>query len=194
MEAIGAIILAAGGSSRLGEPKQFLMYRGETLVRRAVHAAGGGGCAPVVVVAGAECGRIALELAEFDVCVAHHEQWRQGIGSSIRFGVERALSAAPALDALLMMVCDQPLATAGLVKTLVAARAETGKPIVACAYSGALGVPVLFDRALFPRLASLPDARGAKQLISESPGRVAGVAFREGAIDIDTPSDCMALR
>ncbi len=193
METVGAVILAAGNSSRLGEPKQLLHYRGETLIRRAARAALKAHCAPVIVVTGAGHPRIAEELAALDVCILHHPEWARGLGSSIRAGLASALAASPALDALMLMVCDQPWVTAELLTALVAARTQTRQPAAACAYAGIVGVPALFDRTLFPSLAALPDEHGAKQILAANAEAVARVAFPQGAIDIDTPADWRAV-
>lgn len=189
VEKIGAIILAAGSSSRLGEPKQFLRYRGETLIRRAARAALTAGCSPVVVVAGAAHERIERELAELEVQVHHHAQWPRGIGSSIRAGVEHALLLQPSLEALVLMVCDQPRVTAEVLTALIRAHADSQHPAAASAYAGTLGVPAIFARAHFQKLAALPDDDGAKHLLRALPDLITRVPFPEGSIDIDTPAD-----
>ena len=189
MEKIGAIILAAGSSSRLGEPKQFLQYRGETLIRRAACAALNAGCLPVVVVAGSEHHRIEEELADFEVVVHHHAQWQRGIGSSLRAGVAHALLLTPSLEALVLMVCDQPFVTAEILTSLIAAHAASRLAAAACAYSDTLGVPALFDRSLFPRLTALPDKHGARHLLRAISGEITQVHFPQGIVDIDTPVD-----
>lgn len=185
---IGAVILAAGSSSRLGEPKQLLAHGGETLIRHAVRAALETDCAPVVVVTGAWHERVEHELRGLPASVCHHPEWQLGMGSSIRAGLSRALGLAPLLDALLLMVCDQPFITSQILRALISARDQSGKRAAACVYSDAVGVPALFDRALFPMLAALPDAQGAKPILSVLRGEVARVPFPEGAIDIDTPA------
>ncbi len=190
MEKIGAIILAAGSSSRLGHPKQLLRHRGETLIRLAAVAALAAGCLPVVVVAGAAHEAVARELTGLSVHVHHHAEWQRGIGSSLRAGVEHALQLAPTLEALVLMVCDQPFVTAEVLTSLIAARAETRRPIAASAYSGTVGVPALFGRKLFPRLAAIPDAYGAKHLLGAMQDQITPVPFPRGSIDIDTPENC----
>jgi len=189
MNAVGAVILAAGGSSRLGRPKQFLQHEGETLVRRAVRTAINGGCSPVVIVAGAEGPRIEREVEGLAACVVHHPEWQRGIGTSIRAGLKQTLTLAPDLEALVVMVCDQPFVNAELIAALLAKYA-TEHMNAACAYADTVGVPALFTRSFFARLASLPDDRGASRLFAQFPHEVATVSFPEGAIDIDTAADC----
>ncbi|HSI10639.1 MAG TPA: nucleotidyltransferase family protein [Chthoniobacter sp.] len=190
MEKTGAVILAAGGSSRLGTPKQFLEYGGKTLVARAAEAATG--CSPVVVVTGRETVRVEKELADYDVTLVRNIQWERGIGSSIRLGVLYALQIAPDLDSLIILVCDQLQVTSELVKLLREVREAERKPMVACHYAGSPGVPALFARSLFPRLQDLPDESGAKGILTEAPDDVSMIAFPEGTQDIDTPADVQA--
>ena len=192
MKITGAVILAAGGSTRLGRPKQLLRHRGETLLRRAACAALGAGCLPTVVVTGHEHDRVAAELIGLDVRIHRHPHWQRGIGSSIGAGLAQALVHEPALDALLIMVCDQPFISAELLAALISARAEARTEAAACTYAGATGVPALFGRALFSTLASLPDEQGAKAILSALAGEIARVEFPAGAIDIDTPADWQA--
>jgi len=189
VEKTGAVILAAGGSSRLGQPKQFLLHGGQTLLARTVNAAAG--CAPVVVVAGRNAQQVEEELQNRQVWVVHHEEWERGIGTSIRVGVARALEIAPDLDSLIVLVCDQPHVTSTLVTSLREMREQERKPIVTCVYAGSVGVPALFARSLFPELQSLGDTDGAKGIILRSAADVSQVAFPEGAIDIDTPADSL---
>ena len=85
---VGAVILAAGSSSRLGRPKQTLQFKGETLIRRAVLAALGAGCHPVVVVTGANADLMRRELDGLDVCEVLNTLWETGMASSIRAGIE----------------------------------------------------------------------------------------------------------
>ncbi len=193
METVGAVVLAAGGSTRLGRPKQLLQYRGETLVLRAARAACSAGCAPVVVVAGDEPERIKEELSPLDVQLCHHAEWPRGIGSSIRIGVAYAVALDPALDTVLLMVCDQPFVTAEIITALLAARARTQKRAIACAYAGTIGVPALFARTSFPSLLALPDEQGAKHLLSAHAEEIALIEFPQGTIDIDTPDDFRAI-
>ena len=186
---IGAIVLAAGGSARLGQPKQLLRYGGESLVRRATRAPIDAGCRPVAVIVGAAREKIGTAIRDLAVEILPNDSWERGIGTSIRAGV-RALQDC---DALILLACDQPHVSAELIRQLIARQEETQKPMVASAYAGTLGIPALFTRACFDRLVSLGDKRGAKALLLARPNEVAPVDFPAGAIDIDTPDDYQAL-
>ena len=200
MRNVAAVILAAGGSGRFGRPKQLIMFRGETLVRRTVHAAAEAGCDPVIVVAGelsdairpADAireSRIASSSPLCDVAsatVVENTEWRNGVGTSIRRGLQQL---AESVEAVVLLACDQPFVDASVVAMLIAAYEKTGKPMVASSYANTLGIPALFDRSCFAALLALPDDCGAKTLMAARPNDVAAVAFERGAIDIDTPED-----
>ncbi len=189
MPAIGAIVLAAGSSSRLGRPKQLLPYEGESLIRRTIRAALGASCSPVVVVVGYGRERIEEELAGLEVLIGEHPHWHQGIGSSLRAGLRQMLEHSPDIDAVLTLVSDQPFVTSSLLSKLINARKETGLPVAACEYAETLGVPALFDSTVFHVLAGLGDQQGARTILKTLSKFVAHVPFPEGAIDIDTPAD-----
>ena len=200
MRNIGAVILAAGGSSRLGQPKQLFMFRGETLVRRAVRAAAEAGCEPILAIVGdsGEVIRRTLDIRDSRLSsstrqetlvrprVGENEAWRRGIGTSIRKGVEQLPTD---VEAAVLLTCDQPFLDGLIVRRLIAAHEESGKPIIASSYANTLGVPALFDRSCFEALLALPDDSGAKALIASRTDDVATVDFEAGAIDIDTPAD-----
>lgn len=189
MHTIAAIILSAGGSIRLGRAKQLLSHEGQTFIRRAVQSAIGAGCAPVIVVLGAEVEGVAREIKDLPAQITQNPDWERGLGTSIRRGVAELSRLEPHASAVVLMVCDQPFVTSAVIAALITAHAQTAKPIIASAYADTLGVPALFDRSYFPQLAVLPDERGAKQIISSHLGDVTRVPFPQGAIDVDTAAD-----
>jgi len=186
---IGVAILAAGESSRLGRPKQLIQFRGKSLIRRTVNAANEAGCSPITVVLGSDSKKIEDELAGTRVTIVKNENWRAGIGTSIRAGVQNLLSQASNLEAIMLLVCDQPFVDARVIKGLIALRQKTNKSIVASAYAETLGVPAFFDHSCFEELLALSNDSGAKSIILRDRERVAEFSFPEGAIDIDTASD-----
>ncbi len=186
------ILLAAGFSSRLGRPKQLLVYQGQTLLRRAaetaVTAAAG---ATVVVVTGARHEELLPELAGLPVQVVRCQQWEQGMGASLKAGLAKLASATPA--AVIILLCDQPHVTPALLRQLAETHETTGLPIVASEYAGMPGVPVLFAAQVLPLLRQLPDAAGAAALLRQYPELVATVPFAAGAVDVDTEAQYAAL-
>lgn len=193
MRDVGAVILAAGGSSRLGQPKQLLSFQGESLLRRAVRSALEAGCTCVTVVAGEARDRIEIELRGTRAAIVENLEWQRGIGTSVRCGLRHLLSSRPDIDAVLLLACDQPFLDAGVIASLIARREGSGKPIVASSYAGTLGIPALFHRSCFESLLALQDDSGAKALIESRSADVAQMEFEQGAIDIDTPADFEGL-
>jgi molybdenum cofactor cytidylyltransferase len=190
---VGAVILAAGASSRMGTPKQLLQYRGQTLLRRAALTALEAGCSPVVVVTGAHAEQFRAELRGLDVLEAKNPQWESGMGSSVRAGVEALVGADANAVAVILMLCDQPFVTPKIVAGLVAAHRATGSPIVASQYGESFGVPALFSRSIFAELAGLKGGSGAKQVIKGHASEAHFVSFAMGEIDVDTPDDFARL-
>lgn len=97
---IGGILLAAGSSTRLGRPKQFLEFEGQTLLRRAAEAMCSSVCDPVVAVLGAEKQIAEAELAELRIRICFNQDWRSGMSHSIKVGLEELLLIDPNIDAL----------------------------------------------------------------------------------------------
>jgi molybdenum cofactor cytidylyltransferase len=190
---VGAVVLAAGSSSRMGSPKQTLRFRGESLLRRAALAALGAGCRPVIVVTGANAELSRRELDGLDVREVLNTLWETGMASSVRAGVEGLVSGEADVDAAVLLLCDQPHVTADVVSGLVAAHRANGSPVVASTYGGSFGVPALFGRALFDELARLEGSAGAKQVIKKYVSEAHFLPFPCGEVDVDTPDDFSRL-
>jgi molybdenum cofactor cytidylyltransferase len=189
MRKIGAIVLAAGGASRMGQVKQLLIYEGKPLVWRATQAALTGGCEPVVVVTGAEAEAVAAAVKDLPVHPQLNRVWETGMGSSIRTGLEALLELDLNLAGAVVLPCDQARLEARIIAGLMERFTAAGKPIAACAYGGALGTPCCFDRSIFEELRSLDPAGGAKVLLQRHPEAVATFDWPEGVDDVDTPAD-----
>lgn len=183
------MILAAGGSSRLGQSKQLIPFRGRTFIRRIIDAASEAGCSPVVVVIGSEDQKLRREFDPASVVAVQHQEWQRGIGSSIRCGIEALTDSSPAVEATVLLVCDQPAVDAHVIQRLISLRETTGKTVVASSYADTLGVPALFTRSVFQELLSLDDKEGAKSIVLRNRERVASLSFPEGQVDVDTLED-----
>lgn len=188
---IGVVILAAGASTRMGEPKQLLPYEGHTLLRRSAEAALASGCGPVAVVLGAAAERTRAEVEALPVRLVVNEAWSGGLSTSVRAGVE-ALESEP-IDAILFAPCDQPALEPAVLDRLAAEFRRSRRPIVASGYDGAWGVPMLFARPLWGALKTLRGDEGARRVALTRPEEVACVPFPGGARDVDTRDDYRAL-
>jgi molybdenum cofactor cytidylyltransferase len=193
MAAIGAVLLAAGGSSRMGQAKQLLTYRGQTLLRRAACAALDAGCSPLIVVLGADEEKFRREVADLGVELLVHEQWERGMGSSLRAGVQRALHSRVNLDGLIVMLCDQPLVDSRMIRALLESNEKNHSLICAAAYAGTVGPPCLFSSAMFPELLGLPDGGGAKSIILRHMEQTVQLAMDAAGVDVDTAEDFQKL-
>ncbi len=190
---IGIVILAAGQSSRMGRPKQLLPYRGQTLIRHAAHTALSINGAAVAVVLGAHADAIRPEVEKLPVVMALNSEWKDGMGGSLRTGLAALVEKEPSLEAVIFMLCDQPLLSPQVLEELIRVHSDSKRSIIASEYGGVLGVPALFDRSLFPKLLRLQGSCGARRLIETHSDEVVGVPFPHGAIDIDTPHDYESL-
>jgi molybdenum cofactor cytidylyltransferase len=190
---IGAVVLAAGASTRMGAPKQLLEVEGEPMLRRVARSAIDAACRPVVVVTGASAAASRKALRGLEVSEVKNEQWESGMSSSVRVGIEAVVATNPKTVAVVLMVCDQPFVAREIIVGLVRAHWKTKCSIVASRYGRSYGVPALFSRAHFAELMKLKGAAGAKAIIQKHLRKVHLVAFPKGRIDIDTREDFARL-
>ena len=183
---VAAVVLAAGGSTRLGRPKQLVPIDGEPLVRRAARAALDAGCRPVMVVLGADQEAVGAAVADLPVLPVSNPRWADGVGGSIACGVRAAAADGPA--GCIVLPCDQPRLAAAVLAMLIERFRRGQAQAVACAYGGTVGAPVLFAPALFDRLAALTGDRGAKRVLRGC-AALEVVEFPGGELDIDTDAD-----
>ena len=191
---IGGILLAAGGSSRLDQPKQFLQFEGNTLLRRAAEAMTESICDPVVAVLGCEKEKAVAGIADLPVKVRHNRDWRSGMSSSIKAGLQELLLIEPEISAVVITLCDQPFVNAETINRLAEQFAESRTKIVAAEYGGVAGVPALFSKEMFDALSKLEGDKGARDLIRDPNASVETIQIKEAAIDIDTPDDYDRLK
>ena len=193
-ESCAVIILAAGASERLGEPKQLLPFRGSSLLRHAVSEAVNSDAGPVVVVVGEKAELVSKEIDQNIARVVNNNEWHEGMASSVCVGIKAVLEISPSVDAIILMPCDQPYVSASLLNELMELQTKTGKAIVASDYGNAIGPPALFHKNIFPELMLLQGDTGARKIVEKHGDEVATVLFTRGNIDIDTKEDYEALK
>jgi molybdenum cofactor cytidylyltransferase len=184
----GAVILAAGGSSRMGSAKQLLMLGGVPLVVRAVDAALASAARPVVVVLGSRAERVRAPISGRPVLTVLNPDWKSGMASSIRAGVAALLGAEPEIDAVLVAPCDQPALSAEVIDALAALHRASGR-VAATRFCGRNGAPAVFGRGHFERLLALSGDEGARSMLNAGAHEVSTLELPEMALDLDTPAD-----
>ena len=188
---IPAIVLAAGGSARLGQPKQLLRLTSSTeaLLERAVRLAEESGAAPIFVVLGAHSEAIQREADLSHSIVLINDAWAEGMASSLRLGVAAAAALSPPISGALLMVCDQPAVSAEHLSRLLACWRIDRESVAASLYDGRCGVPAVAPRAAFPSLLALTGDQGARKLLEEAGWTIHSIPLANGEWDIDTEED-----
>ena len=186
---IATIILAAGSSSRLGEPKQLLTNNGKTLVRQITETALSLQAGPVIIVLGANRARIQAELVGLPVQLVQNPDWQQGMASSLQAGLNYLPDTS--IESFLVLLTDQPFVTPTLLRELIDTRQKTNRGIVACQYGEAdfLGVPALFDSRYRSAFMNLSGDVGARKLIKQHANDCVSVPFPLATVDLDTKQD-----
>ncbi len=187
MSKTGIIILAAGSSTRMGEPKQLMMYKNKTFLQHIVGEAKNANLYPVICVTGYQSDLITKNIVGMDIAIVYNENWSDGMGSGISAGIKQVLLSG--VDSVILAVSDQPHVSSELFRNMEKLKDESGKGIVACSYAGTLGTPVLFIEDYFNQLTSLSGNQGAKNIVNTNLSDVCPVEFEKGTIDIDTKQD-----
>jgi nicotine blue oxidoreductase len=148
MSVVG-VVLAAGGGSRMGMPKAVLEFRGQPLITRTVRTALAGGCHTVCAVVGAEVRKATSYAEAAGAFVAVNDAWAEGMGGSLRAGLDSVERAVPDASAALVLLVDQPDITANAITAVLSAQrgAADDKVLAAAVYEGRRGHPVLIGRA-----------------------------------------------
>ncbi|MBI1225093.1 MAG: NTP transferase domain-containing protein [Bacteroidetes bacterium] len=191
MEKLSIVILAAGSSSRLGQPKQLLKLGKKTLLAHICETALSIENQGVVVVLGAHCEAIKPTIEHLPVQLVFNEKWADGMGGSVSCGIANLPAEA---DGVLLLLCDQPFVSAAFLKNLVDRWRSTNSLIFASQYGSSFGPPAIFSKKLFPELTTLTGQQGAKKLMLSHQSEMALIDFPEGEKDIDIPADLALLR
>ncbi|MFT4759432.1 MAG: molybdenum cofactor cytidylyltransferase [Paraglaciecola sp.] len=186
---ISILILAAGNSSRLGQPKQLVNFGGKPLICHIIEQALFVKMRSVFVVLGGNKSLILPKITHLPVTIVDNENWAKGMGSSIATGLKAIQEQNPETTGIVTLLCDQPFVSADLIHQIIQKQEETQAAIVASSYSGNAGVPAFFSQSIFKELLNLSEKGGARKIIRQHLSEIECVSFSEGIFDIDTPED-----
>jgi molybdenum cofactor cytidylyltransferase len=191
---IGAIVLAAGRSSRMAPHNKLLIpdADGVPMVARVVDAVLASPARPVVVVTGHADEAVRAALSGREVRFVHNPGFADGLSSSLRVGID---ALGDQVDAAMVCLGDMPLVSTALLAQLIAAYdPEEGRAIVVPTVGGRQGNPVLWDRRFFPAMRAVAGDVGARHLVGEHAEAVHEVAMEDDAAlqDFDTPESLAA--
>jgi molybdenum cofactor cytidylyltransferase len=186
--AVSGLLLAAGASSRLGQPKQLLPFGDRPLIRHVVEQALASRLADLTVVVGNQAPAMRAALEGLPVRIVENPAYLQGQSTSLRAGL---LALPRACRAVLVLLVDQPFVEAALIDRLIGLYEETGAPVVAPQHAGRRGNPVLFDHALVPELLTVVGDTGAREVIARHRDRLVTLPLPDDRpfLDVDTWED-----
>jgi molybdenum cofactor cytidylyltransferase len=189
---VTGIVLAAGTSSRMGQPKQLLLYEGTSLVRRAAEAAVGSKTRQTIVVTGAASQQVDAQLTGLAVMLVHNDDYAQGMSTSLKAGLR---AVRPEVDAVVVLLADQPFVSSKIIDGLIDVHQQTGAKVVRPRYGGQPGNPVLWDQSLFGELMEQTGDQGGRALLQKYREEIAWLDLPDETVqtDIDTPEAYASL-
>lgn len=188
---IATIILAAGASRRMGQPKQLLEWQGNPLIRHAAMTALEAGLGSVRIVLGAVDQPCRSALKNLPVGIIGNPEWKTGMGGSIVAGL--SCLDLETLSGLIIMLCDQPMVDAALLSQLVRESKRSGGSMVALKHPTGAGPPAFFPPNRFEMLQKLRNHDGARKILREDPDLVL-LDASHAIHDVDTPADWVKLK
>ena len=186
---VTGLVLGAGGSSRLGRPKQLLPFGDRPLLEHTLNTARDCGFDQLIVPIGGAAAAVRERVDFSGAEVVVNEDYGQGCSSSIAAALD---AVDQRCDVLVLMLGDQPGVTPGTVRALLDGRGEAA--LAVCRYDDGRGHPIAFARSVFPRLADLHGDKGVWRLLDERAGDVVEVPIAGNVpLDVDTPEDYKAV-
>ena len=192
---IGAIILAAGQSERMGKPKLFLPYLNNPLIHYPVSIAVEMNLDPILVVGGRYSQQLQIELSDFlnDIAIIHNAEFEKGMSSSLKIGIN---ALGDELDGVIIFLGDQPFVSNEVVQKLIQKyKVSNNSKIIRPRFGIQPGHPILFDKSLFSKFQALTGDEGGKSIIKANEDKLLYIDFEDTKLnfDIDTPLDYEVL-
>ena len=184
---LAILILAAGTSSRLGEPKQLVKFQNKTLIQNSIEKALEVS-SNVTVVLGSNADLIIKEIIDYPISIVVNEEFEKGIGSSISYGI----SCTKEFDKTLLMLCDQPFINSSHLQNLIN-DSNYSNEIICSFYNNDVAVPAIFPKRFYKDLSALNTNKGAKAIIKKNIHKTVDLDDKL-AFDVDTKEDKKALK
>ncbi|MBP2831064.1 nucleotidyltransferase family protein [Aquimarina sp. U1-2] len=186
---VAILVLAAGASSRMGQPKQLLQWKGTTLIRQAMIQALSCEATKTYVVTGAYHNEVWQNIENFPIEQVHNPNWKDGLASSIRIGIEAIEKCSHYNEGVVIKLVDQPAVDFVYLNRIIKKAKKLSHQIIATAYNNTLGIPALFKRSMFEGLKSLEGDVGASSIIKANQSVTHIVKPKEHFWDMDTPEE-----
>jgi molybdenum cofactor cytidylyltransferase len=191
---IAILVLAAGGSSRMGRPKQLLDWKGKSLLQHTIDRAKNGNGDEVLVVLGSDYELIKSQINTEGITILKHSNWKNGLGSSIAFGIDYIQKSLSDMDGALIMLADQPFVDTNYLNLMIETFRSNEAKIVASLYPNKkMGVPAIFNKRYFIELAQLNMDKGAKEILSKYSDQLSFLDATSLVVDLDTMEDYQKL-
>jgi molybdenum cofactor cytidylyltransferase len=184
------LVLAAGSSTRMGQPKQLLRAGGRTLLQICLETALASHCSEVCCVLGAHATELRQHIQKYPVQLIENPHYQQGLSSSLRVGI--AQLEKEEVEAAMVLLADMPNVSTAHLNELIDRFHEHPQQPAATAYANGLGVPAIFPATYFPKLKALKGDQGARALLNQDTQEISSLPFSD-LTDIDTPEDFRAF-
>ena len=185
--------MAAGGSSRMGTPKQLLPWKSTTLIENVMSNVLQLESSKLIVVLGANSEQITPKIESYPIEVIYNPNWKKGLGNSISFGANYIKNNYQT-DGILIVLADQPLIHSSYLKKMIGEIEPNRQQIIATKYPNAkLGVPALFDASYLEELSTIDGDKGAKILLEKYSDQLISTQFETNIFDVDTEEDYKRL-
>jgi molybdenum cofactor cytidylyltransferase len=189
VKGLSVLILAAGAARRMNQAKMLMPFRNTTILETIIKNAKAIDPDTICIVTGCYHHQIIANILDDQIQFVYNELWQEGMSGSIKKGLSYLVIQNPDINAVLMMVADQPFITSDLLIEMLQLQTQTNKGIVAASYAGITGTPVLFKRAYFSSLEKLSGDKGAGSILHQYQTDLITVDFPLGEFDIDTEDD-----